>query len=76
LLTDQVSTSAFDRCIWAAGENCLGSIPKALQDLFHDSAGLNRDWTWDNNREIKEAEPEAAISLPLGGDTSHLRALS
>jgi hypothetical protein len=39
LPTGQISTSVFDRCTWAAGENCLESIPKALQHLFCDSAG-------------------------------------
>ena len=73
LPTGQISTSSFDRCIWAAGENCVGSIPKALQDLFRDSAGLIRDWTRDDDREIKEAEPEAVISLYHSAETHLIR---
>jgi hypothetical protein len=32
--TNIVTTQTFDRCIWAAGENCNGYIPKSIQDMF------------------------------------------
>lgn len=34
VLTGELSTHYFDRCIWAAGENCQASIPESLQAVF------------------------------------------
>ncbi|KAL3816355.1 hypothetical protein ACHAXA_000433 [Cyclostephanos tholiformis] len=30
----------FDRCVWAAGENRVGSIPKSLRDVFIDGGAV------------------------------------
>jgi cation diffusion facilitator CzcD-associated flavoprotein CzcO len=56
LVTGQISTHFFDRCIWAAGENYLPSIPKSLQSMFGNNNNNNRSNPWGSGKETKEAD--------------------
>jgi hypothetical protein len=73
LLTGLVSTRVFDRCVWAAGENCLGSIPNSLREVFRDSTVLDGDRKSVLDKEIKEAEPKDAICLLHSSETHLIR---
>jgi len=73
LPTGQVSTRVFDRCVWAAGENCLGSIPNSLQEVFRGDTVLGRDRKSDLDKEIKGAEPKEAICLLHSAETHLIR---
>ena len=83
--TNIVTTSTFDRCIWAAGENCIGYIPKSLQEMFPDTtttttsssgpdAVLFTSEVGDVDKEIKEeTDPITSIHLLHSAETHRIR---
>jgi len=64
LVTGEVNTQLFDRCIWAAGQNCEASIPKSLQDVFHGTGRFSKadvpSTIIDDHKESKEPKPDGA----------------
>ena len=59
LVTLEITTRLFDKCVWAAGENSKGSIPASIRALF-DTANAQLQLQLEQQAQPQEQQPLSA----------------
>jgi len=78
LPTMEITTHFFDKCIWAAGENSIGSIPPAIQSMFdnaiqHFSQQEPPTTTPQQEKDIPETPSKSRFCMLHSNETKQIR---